>query len=59
MTRKGEPFKDAQLTRETVAKFAAELLTGKQDYHRECLGIVSPASNGRSRASTESLSAAR
>ncbi|WP_198405437.1 hypothetical protein [Bifidobacterium choerinum] len=42
MTRKGEPFKDAQLTRETVAKFATELLTGKQDYHRESLGIGEP-----------------
>ena len=42
MTRKGEPFKDAQLTRETVAKFATALLTGKQDYHRESLGIGEP-----------------
>ena len=42
VTRKGEPFKDAQITREAVAKFAAELLTGKQDYHRESLGIGEP-----------------
>ena len=42
VTKKGEPFKDAQITREAVAKFAAELLTGKQDYHRESLGIGEP-----------------
>ncbi|PAU69843.1 oxidoreductase [Bifidobacterium italicum] len=42
VTRKGEPFKDAQITREAVAKFAAELLTGEQDYHRESLGIGEP-----------------
>ena len=42
VTKKGEPFKDAQITREAVAKFAAELLTGQQDYHRESLGIGEP-----------------
>lgn len=42
VTKKGEPFKDAQITREAVAKFAADLLTGKQDYHRESLGIGEP-----------------
>lgn len=42
VSKKGEPFKDAQITREAVANFAAELLTGKQDYHRESLGIGEP-----------------
>lgn len=42
VTKKGEPFKDAQISREAVAKFAADLLTGKQDYHRESLGIGEP-----------------
>lgn len=42
VTKKGEPFKDAQITREAVAKFAADLLTGKEDYHRESLGIGEP-----------------
>lgn len=42
VTKKGEPFMDAQITREAVAKFAADLLTGKQDYHRESLGIGEP-----------------
>lgn len=42
VSKKGEPFKDAQITREAVAKFAAELLTGKEDYHRESLGIGEP-----------------
>lgn len=42
VTKKGEPFKDAQISREAVAKFAADLLTGKEDYHRESLGIGEP-----------------
>ncbi|GEO69256.1 NAD(P)H-binding protein [Levilactobacillus acidifarinae] len=42
VTKKGEPFKDAQITREAVATFAGDLLTGKQDYHRESLGIGEP-----------------
>ena len=42
VTKKGEPFKDAQITREAVAKFASDLLTGQQDYHRESLGIGEP-----------------
>lgn len=42
VTKKGEPFKDAQISREAVAKFAADLLTDKRDYHRESLGIGEP-----------------
>jgi uncharacterized protein YbjT (DUF2867 family) len=39
---KGQPFKDAQISREAVAKFAGDLLTGKQDYHHANLGIGEP-----------------
>lgn len=42
VTKKGEPFKSAQITREAVAKFAAELLENRVDYHRESLGIGEP-----------------
>lgn len=42
VTKKGEPFKDVQISREAVAKFAADLLTDKADYHRESLGIGEP-----------------
>lgn len=42
VTKKGEPFLDAQITREAVAKFAGDLLTNQQDYHRESLGIGEP-----------------
>lgn len=42
VSKKGEPFKDAQISREAVAKFASDLLTGKQDYHHESLGIGEP-----------------
>ncbi|TLQ19749.1 NAD-dependent epimerase/dehydratase family protein [Lentilactobacillus parafarraginis] len=42
VTKKGEPFKSAQISREAVAKFAADLLVGKLDYHRESLGIGEP-----------------
>lgn len=34
--------KTVQITREAVAKFATDLLTGKVDYHRESLGIGEP-----------------
>lgn len=43
VTKKGKPFKDAQISREAVAKFAADLLTGKENYHRESLGIGEPS----------------
>lgn len=42
ITKKGEPFKSAQITREAVAKFAVELLENRVDYHRESLGIGEP-----------------
>jgi uncharacterized protein YbjT (DUF2867 family) len=39
---KGQPFEDAQITREAVAKFAGDLLTGNADYHKANLGIGEP-----------------
>lgn len=44
---KGQPFKEAQITREAVAKFAAELLTGDADYHQANLGIGEPGTEWR------------
>ncbi|KRN28691.1 NAD-dependent epimerase dehydratase [Lactobacillus selangorensis] len=42
VSKKGEPFKDAQITREAVAQFVTDLLDGKEDYHRESLGVGEP-----------------
>lgn len=42
VTKKGEPYTNAQISREAVAKFAGDLLTGKADYHCENLGIGEP-----------------
>ncbi|MDU5333171.1 NAD(P)H-binding protein [Enterococcus sp.] len=42
LTKKGEPFKEAQVTREAVSQVVTDLLTGKLDYHRESLGIGEP-----------------
>lgn len=42
VTKKGEPFKEAQVTRQAVAQFVTDLLTGKADYHRESLGLGEP-----------------
>lgn len=42
VTRKGEPFTEAQVTRQAVAQFVTDLLTGKADYHRESLGLGEP-----------------
>lgn len=39
---KGQPFRDAQISREAVAKFAGDLLTGTQNYHHANLGIGEP-----------------
>ncbi|KRN28138.1 NAD-dependent epimerase dehydratase [Lactobacillus selangorensis] len=47
VTKKGEPFVDAQITREAVAQFVTDLLDGKQDYHRESLGLGEPGTNWR------------
>lgn len=42
VTKKGEPFTSAQVTRQAVAQFVVDLLAGKGDYHRESLGLGEP-----------------
>ncbi|MDV7719507.1 NAD(P)H-binding protein [Pediococcus ethanolidurans] len=42
VTKKGEPFKEAQVTRQAVSQFVVDLLTDKLDYHRESLGLGEP-----------------
>ncbi|PRO93375.1 NAD(P)H-binding protein [Lactiplantibacillus pentosus] len=42
LTTKGQPFTESQVTREGVAQLVTDLLTGKQDYYRESLGIGEP-----------------
>lgn len=42
LTRKGEPFTEAQVTREAVAQVVTDLVTGKLAYHRESLGLGEP-----------------
>jgi len=42
ITEKGEPFVSAQVTRQAVAQFVTDLLTGKADYHRASLGLGEP-----------------
>lgn len=39
ITRKGEPFTSAQVSRQSVAQFVVDLLTGKENHHRESLGL--------------------
>lgn len=39
VTRKGEPFTEAQVTRQQVAQFVVDAVTGKADYHRESVGL--------------------
>ena len=45
ISHKGEPFVDAQITREAVAQFVTDLLTDNADYHRESLGVGEPGTN--------------
>lgn len=42
ITEKGEPFVDAQVTRQAVAQFVTDLLSGKADYHHASLGLGEP-----------------
>ncbi|MFX3618846.1 MAG: NAD(P)H-binding protein [Sporolactobacillus sp.] len=42
VTKKDEPFVEAQVTRQAVAQLIVDLLTGKADYHRESLGVGEP-----------------
>lgn len=42
ITEKGEPFVEAQVTRQSVSQFITDLLTGKADYHQASLGLGEP-----------------
>lgn len=42
VTTKDQPFEAAQVSRQAVAKFAGDLLTGQADYHQANLGIGEP-----------------
>ncbi|MBF8970015.1 NAD(P)H-binding protein [Streptococcus sp. NLN76] len=39
VTRKGEPFTEAQVTRQLVAQFVVDAVSGKEDFHRESVGL--------------------
>lgn len=42
VTQKGEPFVEAQITRQAVSQFITALLTNRADYHRASLGLGEP-----------------
>jgi nucleoside-diphosphate-sugar epimerase len=42
ITEKGEPFVEAQVTRQAVSQFITDLLTNRADYHRASLGLGEP-----------------
>lgn len=42
ITQKGEPFVEAQITRQAVSQFITDLLTNHADYHRASLGLGEP-----------------
>lgn len=42
ITEKGEPFVEAQVTRQAVAQFVTDLLANKAKYHRASLGLGEP-----------------
>lgn len=42
ITQKGEPFVEAQITRQAVSRFITDLLTNRADYHRASLGLGEP-----------------
>lgn len=42
ITQKGEPFVEAQITRQAVSQFITDLLTNRADYHRASLGLGEP-----------------
>lgn len=45
LSKKGEPFTEAQVTRQAVSQVVTDLLTGKADYHRESLGLGEPGTD--------------
>lgn len=42
VTQKGEPFVEAQITRQAVSQFITDLLTNHANYHRASLGLGEP-----------------
>ncbi|MGZ9818191.1 NAD(P)H-binding protein [Peribacillus simplex] len=42
ITQKGEPFVEAQITRQAVSQFITDLLTNHADYYRTSLGLGEP-----------------
>lgn len=42
ISQKGEPFVEAQITRQAVSQFITDLLTNHADYHRANLGLGEP-----------------
>lgn len=42
ITEKGEPFVEAQVTRQAVSHVVADLLTDRADYHQASLGLGEP-----------------
>lgn len=42
VTEKGEPFVEAQVTRQAVSQFITDLLMNRVDYHRASLGLGEP-----------------
>lgn len=42
VTEKGEPFVEAQVTRQAVSQFITDLLTNRADCHRASLGLGEP-----------------
>lgn len=42
ITEKGEPFVEAQVTRQAVSQFITDVLTNQADYHRANLGLGEP-----------------
>jgi len=45
ITEKGEPFVEAQVTRQAVSQFITDLLTNRVDYHRANLGLGEPGTD--------------
>ena len=42
VSKKGEPLVESQVTRQAVAQFVTDVVTGKADYHRANLGLGEP-----------------
>lgn len=42
VSQKGEPLVESQVTRQAVAQFITDLITGKADYHKASVGLGEP-----------------